>query len=160
MQKITILCVGKLKEAFYKEAAAEYKKRLSRYCQAEILELPEKPLPDAPSLSQIRQALAAEAELIRSKLPSNAYLIALCIEGQQMSSEELAQKMEKLALEGKSHLVFLIGGSFGLDNGLKQQADLHLSLSPMTFPHHLARVILLEQLYRGFQIQEGGSYHK
>ncbi len=160
MQKITILCVGKLKEKFYQEAAAEYLKRLGRHCRPELIELPESRLPEEPSPAQIRQALAAEAAAIREKLPRGAALIALCIEGKPCSSVELSRRLEELALSGKSQLCFLIGGSVGLDESLKQQADWRLSMSPMTFPHHLARIMLLEQIYRACQISAGTKYHK
>ena len=160
MQKITVLCVGKLKEPFYEQAVKEYEKRLSRYCRLELVELPEQRLPDAPSPAEIAQALRREAALIGQKLPKCGALIALCIEGELLSSPALAQKLRQFALEGRSHLCFLIGGSFGLQESLKQSADLRLSMSPMTFPHHLARVMLLEQIYRGFQILEGSKYHK
>jgi len=154
-----ILCVGKLKEKFYTEAAAEYAKRLSRYCKLELIELPEQRLPENPSQSEITRALSKEAELIRGKLPSGGMTAALCIEGELRTSEEFAHLLGEAAGRGKS-LVFLIGGSYGLDEGLKKEARERLSMSPMTFPHHLARVMLLEQLYRGYQIQEGGKYHK
>jgi 23S rRNA (pseudouridine1915-N3)-methyltransferase len=159
MQRITVICVGKLKEKFYAAAVDEYCKRLSRFCKLDILELPENRLPEVPSPAEIQQALASEAELIQSKLPRSA-VIALCIEGKELSSVELAEKMKSLATSGFSHLTFLIGGSCGLDETLKQKADLRLSMSPMTFPHHLARVMLLEQIYRAFQIQAGTKYHK
>ena len=160
MQRITLLCVGKLKEAFYAEAAAEYVKRLSRYCKLEIVELPEERLPGDPSPAQIDAALAKEAEAIRGKLPPASSLVALCVEGKMRSSEELAQLMATWANRGEKRLVFLIGGSHGLHGSLKAQAWARLSMSPMTFPHHLARVMLLEQIYRGFKIQEGSPYHK
>ena len=160
MQKVTILCVGKLKEKFYTAAVAEYVKRLSRFCQLEILELPESRLSDSPSKAEIDQALAAEAGLIENKLPKGSAVIAMCIEGKELSSVELAAKMNEFAVGGASHLTFLIGGSVGLSPALKQKADFRLSMSPMTFPHHLARVMLLEQIYRGYQIQAGTKYHK
>ena len=160
MQKVTLLCVGKLKEKFYMEAVAEYAKRLSRTCQLEICELPERRLPDSPSPAEIRQALAAEAAAIEAKLPKGGAVIALCIEGAELSSPQLAEKWNELAVAGVSQFTFLIGGSVGLDEGLKQRADLRLSMSPMTFPHHLARIILLEQIYRAYQIQAGSKYHK
>lgn len=160
MQKVTILCVGKLKEKFYADAVAEYTKRLSRFCKLEILELPEERLPDAPSPAQIESALAREADLIRSKRPSGASVIALCVEGPMHSSAALAQLMTTWANRGESHLVFLIGGSFGLHSSIKSEAWAQLSMSPMTFPHHLARVMLLEQIYRAYQINAGTKYHK
>ena len=160
MQKVTILCVGKLKERFYMDAAAEYTKRLGRFCKLELLELPEERLPESPSPAQIDAALAKEAAAIRSKLPAPALLIALCVEGQMRSSEELSRQMTDWAAQGISHLVFLIGGSFGLHPSIKVQAAERLSMSPMTFPHHLARVMLLEQIYRAYQIGAGSKYHK
>ena len=160
MQKVTILCVGKLKEKFYIDAAAEYAKRLSRFCKLELVELPEERLPEDPSPAQIQVALAREAETVRAKLPSSSAIIALCVEGELCSSEELARRMDRWAGSGESHLVFLIGGSFGLDPSLKAQAKLRLSMSPMTFPHHLARIMLLEQIYRAYQISAGTKYHK
>ncbi len=159
MQRITVLCVGKLKEKFYADAAAEYVKRLSRYCKIEVTELPETRLPEDPSPAEIKKALAAEANAIRQKLEGGA-VVAMCIEGQTCSSEALSKKLAAFALEGKSKVTFLIGGSFGLDETLKKQADWRLSMSPMTFPHHLARVMLLEQIYRSCQIAEGTRYHK
>ena len=158
MQKITVLCVGKLKEPFYEQAVKEYEKRLSRYCKLELLELPEQRLGDEPSEAEIRQALKKEAALVEQKLPKGGALIAMCIEGQEMSSVALSQKMQQLAARGASQLTFLIGSSF--DEGLKKKADLRLSMSPMTFPHHLARVMLLEQIYRAYQIEAGTKYHK
>lgn len=160
MQKITVLCVGKLKEAFYEQAAREYEKRLARFCKLELIELPEQKLPDDPSPAEIAQALKKEAALVEQKLPKGGALIALCIEGTEMSSVALSKKLSQLAASGVSHLTFLIGSSNGLDASLKQRADLRLSMSPMTFPHHLARVMLLEQIYRAFQIESGTKYHK
>lgn len=160
MQKVSIICVGKMKEKFYIDAAAEYIKRLSRFCKLEIVELPEDRLPDDPSQAQIDAALAKEAESIRSKLPASCYIIAMCVEGKTRSSEELARLMEESVHQGGSHLVFLIGGSFGLHPSVKALASFKLSMSPMTFPHHLARVMLLEQIYRGYQINTGSKYHK
>ena len=160
MQKITILCVGKLKEKFYLDATAEYAKRLSRYCKLDILELPESRLPEEPSPAQVQQALDAEAAAITAKLPKGGALVALCIEGVPCSSEEMSRKMQQLAVSGKTQLTFLIGGSVGLSESLKRQADWKLSMSPMTFPHHMARIMLLEQLYRAYQIAAGTKYHK
>ena len=160
MQKVSIICVGKLKEKFYTEASAEYVKRLSRFCKLEIIELPEDRLPDDPSQAQIDAALAREAEAIKSKLPASCYIIAMCVEGKTRSSEELARLMADSANQGASHVVFLIGGSFGLHPSVKELAAVRLSMSPMTFPHHLARVMLLEQIYRAYQINAGSKYHK
>ena len=156
MQKVTVLCVGKLKEAFYAAAVAEYQKRLQRHCKLEIVELPEQKLPESPAPAEIEQALAREAALIEEKLPKGGAVIALCIEGTELSSEALSKKLAQLASAGASQLTFLIG----VHPRVKQRADLRLSMSPMTFPHHLARVMLLEQLYRAYQIDAGTRYHK
>ena len=160
MQRVTVLCVGKLKEKFYLEAAAEYVKRLQRFCKLELVELPESRLPESPSPAEVQRALAAEAVAIRERLPKGGAVIALCIEGKPCSSVELSRRMEELAVAGKTQLTFLIGGSVGLDESLKQQADWQLSMSPMTFPHHLARIMLLEQINRAYQISAGTKYHK
>ena len=160
MQKVTVLCVGKLKEKFYLEAAAEYAKRLQRLCRLEVIELPESRLPDEPPPAEIRRALQTEAAAIRERLPRGGAVIALCIEGKPCSSVELSRRMQELAVSGKSQLTFLIGGSVGLDESLKQQADWRLSMSPMTFPHHMARIMLLEQIYRGYRIMNREPYHK
>ena len=160
MQKVTVLCVGKLKEKFYTEASAEYVKRLGRHCKIEIVELPEFRLPEAPSDGDVQRALTQEAAAIREKLPKGGAVIAMCIEGKLLSSEDLSKKLEQLAVSGKTQLTFLIGGSFGLHQSIKDAADLKLSMSPMTFPHHMARVMLLEQIYRAYQISDGTRYHK
>ena len=160
MQKVTVLCGGKLKERFYIDAAAEYCKRLQRHCKLELLELPEYRLPDNPSPAEIQKALETEAAAIREKLPKGGALVAMCIEGKTCSSEALAQRMEDFAVSGKTQVTFLIGGSVGLDASLKTQADWKLSMSPMPFPHHMARIMLLEQIYRAYQIQQGTKYHK
>ena len=160
MQKVTILCTGKLKEKFYLDAVAEYVKRLNRFCKLEIIELPEERLPEDPSPAQIEAALAREADAVRAKLPAGCLLIAMCVEGQERSSEALARYLAEAAARGAGHIVFLIGSSYGMHPSLKQQADLRLSMSPMTFPHHLLRVMLLEQIYRAYQINAGSKYHK
>lgn len=160
MQKVTLICVGKLKEKFYAQATVEYAKRLSRFCKLEIVELPESRLSDSPSPAEISQALTAEAALIEAKLPKGSALVAMCIEGEELSSPQLAEKMRQFAVSGVSNLTFLIGGSVGLSPAIKAQADFRLSMSPMTFPHHLARVMLLEQIYRAYQINAGTKYHK
>ena len=157
---LTLITVGKLKEKFYLEACAEYEKRLRAYGGVKILELPEQRLPENPSPAEIEKALSREAESIREKLPKNAWVCALAIEGRLLSSEQLAQTFRKVRTGGKSELSFLIGSSFGLDTALKRQADLLLSMSPMTFPHHLARVMALEQIYRAESILSGSKYHK
>lgn len=160
MYNITILCVGKLKEKFYIDASSEYIKRLSRYCKLNLIELKEDRLPDDPSQAQIDAALAKEADMIRAKLPPNSSIVAMCIEGKLRSSTEMADLIATWGYSSAKNLVFIIGGSFGLHPSIKAQAWAKLSMSPMTFPHHLARVMLLEQIYRSFQILEGTKYHK
>lgn len=160
MLHVRLICVGKLKEKFYREACAEYEKRLKGYCKLEIIELTEQRLPDSPSQAQIDAALAKEAEAIRAKIPAGSAVVAMCIEGSTLSSEQFADKLSKWMGSGVSHISVLIGGSCGLDESLKKSAQLRLSMSPMTFPHHLARVMVLEQLYRALNIASGGKYHK
>ncbi len=160
MQNVTILCVGKLKEKFYADACAEYQKRLTRFCRLTLTELPEERLGDEPSEAQIAAALEKEADAVEARLPRGGALIALCIEGKELSSAQLSDAVAQYAARGVSQLTFLIGGSFGLSSRLKERADMRLSMSPMTFPHHLARVMLLEQIYRAYQIQAGTKYHK
>lgn len=160
MQRVTVLCVGKLKEKFYIAAAAEYVKRLQRHCKLELIELPEQRLPDEPSPAEIQKALRTEGDAIRERLPKGGAVIALCIEGRPCSSQELSRRMAEFGVQGKTQLTFLIGGSVGLDEDLKRQADWRLSMSPMTFPHHMARIMLLEQIYRAYQIAGGTKYHK
>ena len=160
MMTIHLICVGKLKEKFYLAAVEEYSKRLSRSCKLNLLELPEERLPETPSDAQIEAALRKEFQLIQSKLPKGGVVIAMCIEGKTLSSEALAKKFNDWAVGGASQLTFLIGSSFGLHPETKALADFKLSMSPMTLPHHLARVMLLEQIYRAFQINEGSRYHK
>ena len=160
MQKVTILCVGKLKERFYIDAAAEYVKRLQRLCRLEVIELPESRLPDDPSPAELRRARHSEAAASRERLAKGGALVALCIEGKPCSSEELSRRLTDFGVQGKTQITFLIGGSVGLDGSLKQQADWRLSMSPMTFPHHMARIMLLEQIYRAYQIAGGAKYHK
>ena len=160
MQRVTVLCVGKLKEKFYIDAAAEYVKRLQRHCRLELIELPEQRLPDDPSPAEIQKALRTEGDAIRERLPKGGAVIALCIEGRPCSSQELSRRMAEFGVQGKTQLTFLIAGSVGLDEDLKRQADWRLSMSPMTFPHHMARIMLLEQIYRAYQIAGGTKYHK
>ena len=160
MFSITLICMGKLKEKFYIQASEEYKKRLGAFCDFTLLELPEVRLPENPNETQILQGLSKEAELIRAKVPKGSWLCIFAPEGKMLSSEELAGKLSELKKSGKSSVCFLIGSSFGVDAGLKRQADLLLSMSRMTFPHHLARVMALEQLYRAETIQAGTKYHK
>ena len=160
MMSVYLICVGKLKEKFYLQASEEYLKRLGGYCKMTLLELPEEKLPQNPSQAQIDAALEKEAANIRAKMPANATLITLCVEGKPHSSEELAALVHKFEQSAARHLVFVIGGSFGMAQSLKKEAAVRLSMSPMTFPHHLARVMVLEQIYRAFKINEGSSYHK
>ena len=160
MFDITLIAIGKLKEKFYLSAAAEYEKRLNGYCRFKILELPEVRLPEDPSPAEISAGLEKEAEMIFSKIPKGAWLCVLTPEGKLLSSEQLADKMKTVKLSGKSSACFLIGSSFGMSPRVKEKADFKLSMSPMTFPHHLARVMVLEQLYRAEAIQSGSKYHK
>ncbi len=158
MITIHIVCIGKLKEDYLRAACAEYQKRLSAFCRLEIFELPEYRLPSDPSPAQIEQGLDAEGKAILQKC--GGMMIPLCIEGKELSSPELAEKISSVAVGGESEIDFIIGGSFGLSGEVKSKAGLRLSMSPMTFPHQLARVMLLEQIYRSFQIISGGKYHK
>ena len=160
MFRLQVIAVGRLKEKFYLDAAAEYAKRLAAFCDFRLIELPEERLPDNPSPAQIAAALAREAEAVRGKLQRGDFLCVCTPEGREFSSEELAGKLAELKLSGRSGACFVIGSSFGLDESLKRQADLRLSFSKMTFPHHLFRVMLLEQLYRAESIQSGSRYHK
>lgn len=160
MLSVSVICVGKLGEKFWKQACDEYKKRLQGYCKLEVIELPEQKLPERPSAGQLEAALQKEAELIRNKIPQGAAVIAMCVEGKIMSSEVLAQTVQQMTVCGISKIAVLLGGSCGMAESLKQQAKLRLSMSPMTFPHHLARVMVLEQIYRALNIIEGGKYHK
>lgn len=160
MFEITLITVGKLKEKFYQSAAAEYEKRLKGYCTFKIIELPEARLPEDPSPAEINAGLDKEAELIFAKIPKTAWFCIFTPEGKLLSSEALAQKIKDIKLAGKSSACFLIGSSFGIAQRVKDKADFKLSMSPMTFPHHLARIMVLEQLYRAEAIQAGSKYHK
>ena len=160
MLSVTLVCVGKMKEKYYIAAFAEYRKRLSAYCKLSVSELPEQRLPEDPSPREISAALEKEGVEIEKHIPPQAAVIALCVEGKQMSSSAFSRMLERRALDGQSKLCFLVGGSFGLSEAVKRRADVKLSLSEMTFPHHLARVMLIEQLYRAFTIQAGARYHK
>lgn len=160
MFNITLICMGKLKEKFYLSAAAEYEKRMKGYCNFQLLELPEARLPDDPSPAEIAAGLEKEADLILNKLPRNAWFCIFTPEGKPLSSEQLAAKLQEQKLSGKSSACFLIGSSFGIAPRVKSAADFQLSMSNMTFPHHLARVMVLEQLYRAESIQAGSKYHK
>ncbi len=157
---ITIIALGKLKEKYLTDAINEYSKRLSVYGKLNIIELTPVRLSDNPSQGEIDNALLKEAEEIKKKIPSNSYTFALCIEGKEKSSEDFAKQIKTAALNGKSNITFIIGSSFGLADEIKTLADFKLSFSPMTFPHQLMRVMLLEQIYRAFQINNNGKYHK
>ena len=160
MFSITLLTVGKLKEKFYIAAAEEYAKRLGAYCKFSLVELPETRLPENPNAAEITAGLAKEAELIAANVPKGAWFCVLTPEGRALSSEELADKLRTIKNEGRSAACFLIGSSFGIDPKIKRKADFRLSFGPMTFPHHLMRVMALEQLYRAETIQAGAKYHK
>ena len=160
MFDITLICMGKLKEKFYLSAAQEYAKRLSGYCAFHLIELPEYRLPENPSPAEVTAGLNKEAEAILQKLPKNAWFCVFTPEGKLLSSEALATKMGEIKLSGKSGACFLIGSSFGIAPQIKEKADFKLSMSPMTFPHHLARIMVMEQLYRAEAIQAGSKYHK
>ena len=157
MLSIALVCVGKMRETYYISAFAEYAKRLGAYCRFDLVELPEQRL---PSQKEIHAALEKEALAIRARIPKGAAVIAMCVEGKLLSSEALARQLAGYAAGGTSKVCFLVGGSFGLDEGLKREASLRLSMSPMTFPHHLARVMLAEQIYRACTINAGTQYHK
>ena len=160
MFDITLITLGKLKEPFYLSAAAEYEKRMKGYCTFRLLELPEYRLPEDPSPAEIATGLEKEAEQILSKIPKGAWFCVLTPEGKTLSSEAFAQKLKEVKLSGKSSACFLIGSSFGMAQRIKDKADFKLSMGPMTFPHHLARIMVLEQLYRAVAIQAGSKYHK
>lgn len=160
MTRVTVIAVGKLKEKFYLSAVSEYAKRLQVFCELQLIELNEIRLPENPSPAQISDALAKEAAAVREKIPKGAWLCVLTPEGRKLSSEQFAEKTEAVRLSGKSSLCFLLGSSFGLAPELKREADFCLSFSDMTFPHHLARVMLLEQIYRAENILAGTKYHK
>lgn len=160
MLSVKLICVGKMRERFYIDAFAEYAKRLQAYCKFECVELAEQRLSDAPSQKEISAALDREATEIIKTIPNDAYTVAMCVEGKQMKSEGLASLVAAREGSGKPRLCFIVGGSFGLDERVKARADMRLSMSEMTFPHHLARVMLAEQIYRAFKINEGSRYHK
>lgn len=160
MFEITLITMGKLKEKFYISAAQEYAKRLSGYCRFTLLELTEYRLPENPSPSEIQAGLEKEAEEIFSRIPKGAWFCVFTPEGKELSSEAFAEKLSSVKISGKSSACFLIGSSFGMAPSVKEKADFKLSMGPMTFPHHLARIMVLEQLYRAEAIQAGSRYHK
>ena len=159
MLKCNVICVGKLKEEYWRAACAEYEKRLRPFCRLSVTELAESRLPERPSAAEIRSALEAEADRILAAAGTSV-TVALCVEGEPVSSEGLAEKLRGAAVRGVSEISFVVGSSYGLAERVKRRAELRLSMSAMTFPHQLARVMLFEQLYRAFQINANGKYHK
>ena len=160
MLSVTILTVGKLKEGYLRDACGEYAKRLQGSCTFRIEELNEYRLPENPSPAQIALGLEKEGQEILQRCPAGAYVVAMCIEGKMLDSVAFSRILSQVAVQGKSQVIFIIGGSFGLWERVKKRADLRLSMSPMTFPHQLARVMLCEQIYRAFSIAAGTRYHK
>ncbi|MBQ3692152.1 MAG: 23S rRNA (pseudouridine(1915)-N(3))-methyltransferase RlmH [Clostridia bacterium] len=160
MLKVNVVCVGKLKEKYLKDAVLEYSKRLQSFCKFDIIEVDEEKTSDAPNNSQIENILNAEGRRILSKIDKSAKVVAMCIEGKQKSSVAFADYFSESAVNGVSSIAFVIGGSWGLSDEVKRRADLKLSMSEMTFPHQLARVMLCEQVYRAFSINSGTKYHK
>lgn len=158
--KITIICVGKIKEKFYQEAIKEYSKRLSRYTKLDIVEVADEKTEEQSTEVEINIVKDKEGERILKAIKDDGYVVCLAIEGKQLDSVELSEKMNNLFVIGKSHIYFIIGGSLGLSNDVLKRADMKLSFSKMTFPHQLMRVILLEQIYRGFRIMNNEPYHK
>lgn len=158
--KITVISVGKLKEKYLKDAIAEYSKRLGKYCKLELLEVADEKLTDNAGGAMEEAVRAREGERILKIMRDDAYIITLEIDGIQLSSEKLAERIENLGVQGKSHIIFIIGGSIGLGEEVRRRSDFALSFSKMTFPHQLMRVILVEQVYRGFRIMHGEPYHK
>ena len=158
--KITILYVGKVKEKFYRDAIDEFSKRLSRYCKLDIIEVPDEKTAEEASDNEIRLVKEKEGERLLKNIKEDAYVITLCIDGTQLDSESLSEKIEKLGVQGTSHIYFVIGGSLGLADSVIKRANYKLSFSKMTFPHQLMRVILLEQVYRAYRIMNHEPYHK
>ncbi len=161
MLRINIICIGKIKEKYFTDAIGEYAKRLGAFCKFSIIELAEERVKsNTPNAAQIDEVINAEGKRILQKISPSDYVAAMCIEGKLLSSEELAQTLNNVAVVGKSTVDFIIGGSYGLSQEVKNRADMRLSMSRMTFPHQLARVILSEQIYRSFEISTNGKYHK
>lgn len=158
--KIRLICIGKLKERFYSDAAAEFTKRLSKFCDLETLELPDEKVPEHPSPADIERVKQIECRRILDKLTQGEFVVALDPRGKQLSSEEFAKRISECMLTGKSRIVFIIGGSHGLTQEVRQRADLVLSFSSMVFSHQVFRIMLLEQIYRAFKIINGEPYHK
>lgn len=160
VMKISVLCVGKIKEKYFTAGIAEYEKRLSRYCKLEIIEVADEKTLYQASENEEKMIKAKEGERLSKYIKDDSYVIALAIEGKQLDSVEFSKKIEQLGINGVSHIVFLIGGSLGLDQDLLKRADMKLSFSKMTFPHQMMRMVLLEQVYRGYRIMKGEPYHK
>lgn len=161
MIRINIICIGKIKEKYFTDAIAEYSKRLTAFCKFAVTELNEEKIrSNTPNQSQIQEVLNSEGKRILQKISTGDYVVAMCIEGKLMSSEELSKVIDNVSLSGKSTVDFIIGGSYGLSNEVKSRANLKLSMSKMTFPHQMARMILSEQVYRAFEISSNGKYHK
>ncbi|MGO0155084.1 23S rRNA (pseudouridine(1915)-N(3))-methyltransferase RlmH [Leuconostoc mesenteroides] len=157
---IKLITVGKLKEKYLTEGIAEYTKRLSRFCKMQVVELIDEKIPENASEAQKNQIMAKEGERIQAKIGSRDYVIVLAIEGKQLPSEEFSQKLETIAVNGYSDITFIIGGSLGLSKAIKQRANLKMSFGLLTLPHQLMRLVLIEQIYRAFMIQQGSPYHK
>lgn len=161
MIRVNIICIGKIKEKYFTDAINEYAKRLSAFCKFSVVELAEEKIrSNNPNQSQIDEVIESEGKRIMQKIGTSDYVVAMCIEGKLMSSEELSKTLDSVSLGGKSTIDFIIGGSYGLSNTVKSRADLRLSMSKMTFPHQMARMILSEQIYRAFEISSNGKYHK
>lgn len=158
--RMTIIAVGKVKEGFYREAIKEYMKRLTRYAKIELIEIPDEKCPESMSNAQMLAVKQKEGEKILAKIPASSYPIALAIEGEMLSSAQVSNKLAALTVSGTSHITWIIGGSLGLSDSVKKHCKLLLSFSPMTFPHQLMRVILVEQVYRAFRIMNNETYHK
>lgn len=161
MIKINIICIGKIKEKYFTDAIAEYAKRLTAFCKFNIVELSEERIKsNTPNQSQIDEVISSEGKRIMQKISPSDYVVAMCIEGKLMSSEELSKLIDNASVSGKSTVDFIIGGSYGLDESVKKRSDVRLSMSKMTFPHQMARMLLSEQIYRAFEISSNGKYHK
>lgn len=160
MINVTLIYVGKLKEKYLRDGCEEYIKRIKAFCNISLVEINEEKISENPSAAQIQNVIEKEGERILAKIPSGAYIVPMCIEGKQLSSEELSAMIEQNCVQGTSRFVFIIGGSYGLSDEVKKRASFKLSMSKMTFPHQLARMMLLEQLYRAFSISNNGKYHK
>lgn len=160
MLNVTVIAVGKIKEKYFTDAIAEYSKRLGRYCNLNVVEVKDEPTPDNPSEREKAMVLEKEGTRIAEKLPKSGCIVALCIEGREYDSVNFSDFIDKAAVEGGGNLTFIIGGSMGISEEIKDRADYKISFSRMTFPHQLMRVILLEQIYRAFNISNGGKYHK